>query len=35
MKDSSIVEIFTAKEIFDEPKHSYTLQKLLESSLLT
>ena len=34
MKDSSIVEEGTAKEIFDEPKHLYT-QKLLESSFIT
>ena len=34
MKDSSIVEEGTAKEIFDEPKHVYT-QKLLESSFIT
>ena len=34
MKDSSIVEEGTAKEIFDKPKHVYT-QKLLESSFIT
>ena len=34
MKDSSIVEEGTAKEIFDEPKHLYT-QKLLESSFMS
>ena len=34
MKDSSIVEEGTAKEIFDKPKHLYT-QKLLESSFIT
>ena len=34
MKDSSIVEEGTTKEIFDKPKHVYT-QKLLESSFIT
>ncbi len=34
MKDSSIVEEGSAKEIFDKPKHVYT-QKLLESSFIT
>ena len=34
MKDSSIVEEGTAKEIFDKPKHEYT-QRLLESSFIT
>lgn len=34
MKDSSIIEEGTAKEIFGKPKHVYT-QKLLESSFIT
>lgn len=34
MKDSSIVEEGTARQIFDKPKHIYT-QKLLESSFIT
>jgi len=34
MKDSSIVEEGTAKEIFDKPKHVYT-QRLLESSFIS